>query len=358
MGLGLTEQPKQGTKITLPSDITLEEYRKYPGLNYSNIKCIADEEKGVWYYKKHYIDKEPIEEAEDQTYVRRGNLIDDLLFSPEKLDTDYYISTVENRPTGKQLDFTQKLFDYTIESIDEDGTITHDFMESAQKAYDAAECKTPKFENFMEKWKDSNANNYYDELLGSYGKTLVTIEEMTNAEKVVDKLRTNQFTKYLFEGEYAAQHPIVFEYQGWTLKGLLDMVVMDHQQLTIQPLDLKSTYSVKGFPYTYLKMHYYVQQAIYETGIREWAKKYYPDYTVLPFMFLVTDSIGHKDPLIYRTNEQMLQNALSGFVCRGRFRKGLNGILADLEFAKENDIWRIDREDFLNEAHIKLWEKL
>lgn len=356
--LGTTEEKVLGQKIELPSDITLEEYRKYPALNYSNIKCIGEEEKGVWYYKKHFIDKEPIEDDGDQTFVRRGSLIDDLLFSPEKLDTDYYISTVENRPTGKQLDFTQKLFDYTIASIDEDGTITHDFMESAQRAYDAAECKTPKFENFMKAWKDSNSNDYYDELLGSYGKTLVTVEEMNNAEKVVNKLRTNQFTKGLFTGKYAAQHPIVFEYKGFTLKGLLDMVVIDDDQKTIQPLDLKSTYSVKGFPYTYLKLQYYIQQAIYETGIREWASRYYPDYTVLPFAFLVTDSIGHKDPLIYRTNEQMLQNALSGFVCRGRFRKGLNGILSDLDFAQKNDIWRIDQEDYMSKAQVKLWEKL
>jgi hypothetical protein len=103
------------------------------------------------------------------------------------------------------------------------------------------------------------------------------------------------------------QLPILFKYKDFEYKILLDIVLIDHWNKTITPIDLKSSedgaYSFMSKIYKY---RYDIQASLYHKGIIEFAKSNFKDYNVENFLFLVGSFKYPETPLLY--NAQNLMN--------------------------------------------------
>ena len=330
--------------------MTEQEYRAVKVDSYSSLKWIANPFYGVRKYKKLYIDNIPDKESdENKEFLKLGSLVDCMLFTPEDIDKRYYISDESIvLPTGNEYKFAHHLYKLTLEANSNGVNLEEKFGEICQQAYDNAGIKRPTYETFIKVFLEgSNTEKYYQQLLAATGKEVITVGEINNAHNVVNTLKTNRFTKHIFEGEFFPQVKVFFEYEGRKLKGMLDLVVPDHKAKTLAPWDLKCKALPEDFDWDYRKMYYYLQHAIYMMGLRVWADENgYGDYEILPFQYLVASSTDYTDPLIFQTSSSMVNEAINGFTYRGRQFKGLDEIISEIQWAEENDIWRISRRDF------------
>src|SRR5690606_40380902 len=86
-------------------------------------------------------------------------------------------------------------------------------------------------------------------LVKTEGKTLLTSEEYNIVKNKGEQVRNCTHTREYFnseyqnseEKEYHYQFPIVFRCGKRECKGLLDLLVIDHKNKTIQIVDLKTT---------------------------------------------------------------------------------------------------------------------
>ena len=88
-------------------------------------------------------------------------------------------------------------------------------------------------------------------------------------------------------------------------KALLDMVVIDDELQTVQPIDIKTTGEYpENFHRVAKRFRYDIQAAFYTLAL----SYAYPEYTILPFQFLVESTVASAigTPLLYTCTESDL----------------------------------------------------
>lgn len=148
----------------------------------------------------------------------------------------------------------------------------------------------------------------YNILSENRDKIIVDKENYTDAIACRDILKTSNVTSYYFEDnpfdvEVERFYQLKFkgEYEGIPIKGMLDLIIIDHVNKQIIPCDLKTTGSPEyEFYKSFIKWNYYIQAQMYWYLLNETIKKddFYKDYEVLPFRFIV---INRKElnPLVW-----------------------------------------------------------
>jgi len=133
-------------------------------------------------------------------------------------------------------------------------------------------------------------------------------------------------------------------------------IIIDHKKRTIQVYDLKCVWSVEGFVTEYyLYRRAYIQAYVYKEAAKELKERLDLDgYEVLNPKFIVCDSIGYYNPLLYELDNKDMLNAYNGFSYKGIEYPGVGTIIKDMIWAKENDKWGISRENYLNNGTVKL----
>lgn len=350
------------------NNMTEKEYRTLPIDSYSSFKLFLEDRKK---YYKRYVLGETVPEKEELA-IKIGALVDAMVLTPDEIDEKFHISTGK-LPSGNMLQLAEAAYRRTIENM-EDNVLTVSFEEILQMAYN--DVKYDKQGNevaFKQKGVGSfeaiairfasECKDYYDEILScrKMGKMLVTNEDIQNAEKIKDELMTNKVTAQLMRqkttDEITVENQVVvlFEINGHKVKGLIDKRITDHVKKTIKPWDLKVTWNVEEFEDKYF---FYrrsdLQAAIYYLGCIAYRDEHYPDYSVEPMGFIVADSINYMNPLIYEASEDLVNAAIGGYTRRGWEYPGLAQIINDIKWAKENDVWHISRENYLNNGVKKL----
>lgn len=316
------------------------------------------------YYKK-YILNEKVEEEDNKASVT-GRVVETLLLEPEEFDNRFYMSVCLSAPTGMMLDFVEALVRHTLAATDEFGNVSRTFEEIAKDAYTDSGYKI-KFEAVIGKFQGSDAEIYYNELrtVKSKGLTVVTSEDVNNAEKIVEELKTNQFTSIVVNLVNSARWTVLNQHQieGYTVDGhlfksMMDKVIIDHNERTIQVYDLKCAWSVENFyEEYYLYRRAYIQAYLYYRAAKSMANdkesEYYGYYVSEP-KFLVCDSTNYMSPLIYTLSEEDLKDAYNGFEHKGRTYPGVKQLIEDLKWAIENDKWNISRENYLSRGLVNI----
>jgi hypothetical protein len=295
-----------------------------------------------------------------------GRIVETLLMEPEEFDSRFYLSSLASVPTGLMLEFVESLYRFTIDAIDEKGNITRDFSSLAQDAYVESGFKI-KFEAVLTKFMGSDAEIYYKEIreIRSKGLTVVTIQDVANAEKIVNELKNNPVTsgvinlvnspRYTIKNQLQIEGYVVDDHQ---FKSMMDKVVIDHNERTIQIYDLKCTWSVENFlEEYYLYRRSYIQAYLYwKAGISlttDTDSECY-GYTVMYPKFIVCDSTNYMNPLIYELNDNDMDDAYFGFDHKGKHYKGVKELIIDLIWAQDNDVWNISRENSINNGVVRL----
>ena len=316
------------------------------------------------YYRK-YVSGEHVEDSDSKASVM-GRLVETLLMEPEEFDNRFYMSTCASTPSGLMLDFVEALYKHTVNATDEMGNVTIDFEDIMKAAYADSGFKI-KLEQVVKKFQDSDAELYYKEIREVRGKGLSVVgsEDVNNAEKIVNELRTNFITSDIVNRVNSSRYTVHNQFQiegygvdGHLFKSMLDKVIIDHEQKTIEIYDLKCVWAVEGFyEEYYLYRRAYIQAYLYYQAVKSLTISHESEirgYHVLHPKFIVCDSTNYYSPLIYETTFMDMQNAYDGFEHKGRKYPGVKQVIADLKWALENDIWNISRENYMNKGIVNL----
>jgi hypothetical protein len=306
-------------------------------------------------YYRRYVLGEKLEDKDTQA-ATTGRVVETLLLEPEEFDNRFHMSSCAKAPTGLMLDFVNALYTHTAAATNEHGQITRNFEDIAKDAYVESGFKI-KFDAVLAKFAGSDAEIYYNELriVKAKGLTVVTTEDVTNAERIVTELKTNNTTAETVNlvnsvrWEVFNQFQIeAYEIDGMKFKSMFDKLVVDHDEKTIQVYDLKCVWAVENFyEEYYLYRRAYIQAYLYWKACKAFASTLEDvnEWTILYPKFMVCDSTNYMHPLIYTLSDVDMDDAYNGFEHKGRKYPGVKDLIVDLKWAIENDIWNISRKN-------------
>lgn len=318
-------------------------------------------------YNKKYILNESIEEEDNKAAII-GRIVETLLLEPEEFDNRFYLSICLKAPTAGMLDFVNALYKHTLECTDEKGNITREFEELCKDAHIDSGYKIG-LEAVLKKFIGTDNEIYYREMreVRSRGLTVVTTQDVTNAEKIVEELKSNFVTSDIINLVSSNKWEVINQFQvegyevdGHMFKSMLDKVTANNVDKVLQPWDLKCTWSVERFyEEYYLKRLSYIQAYLYYKALESLTKdvnhRWY-GYRVEPLKFIVVDSINYYNPLIYTLDDNDMDDAYNGFEYKGRKFKGVKSLIEDLHWAQDNDKWNISKGNFKNNGVVNIKE--
>jgi hypothetical protein len=314
-------------------------------------------------YHKKYILNEQVEDEDSKAAVT-GRVVETLLLEPEEFDNRFHMSVVSSAPTAMMLDFVEALCKHTLACTNEDGVVTRTFEDLTRDAHVDSGFKI-KLDAVLGKFLGTDAEVYFKEMVEvrRRGLTVVTMQEVDNATKIVEELKTNMFTaetvNLLNSPQYSVYNQLQvegYEVFGHFFKSMMDKMIVDHNEKTVQVYDLKCTWSVENFyDEYYLYRRAYIQGYLYQQAAASWASEHgYGDYKILYPKFIVCDSTNYTAPLVYEMTIQSWMDAANGFEYKGRKYPGVKSLIEDLQWAIENNKWNISRENYLNNGVVKL----
>jgi hypothetical protein len=341
---------------------TEAQYRAVTMDSSSSLKDFSQDRKK--YYKK-YILGEKVEDK-DSSAANMGRIVETLLMEPHLFDDKFYMSSCSSTPTGLMLDFVEALYIHTRDATDEAGIITREFTDILQDAYRDSGFKI-KYEAVIAKFIGSDAEIYYNEIrtVRSKNLTVINTTEISVAEKIVEQLRINTTTAPIVNLTNSSRYEVIDQMQveGYTIDGhlfksMIDKVVIDHKEKTIQPYDLKCTWSVENFyEEYYLYRRAYIQAYLYFYAMNyiatDEASSCY-GYTVEYLKFIVCDSTNYYQPLIYTLDDYDMINAYKGFILKERKYPGVQDLIAALSWCVTTNTWNISHKNYLSNGIVNI----
>jgi hypothetical protein len=316
-------------------------------------------------YFRKYVLNETVEEKDNQA-IKMGRLVETMLLEPHRFDELFYMSACASTPTALMLEFVEALYRATRDAIDEQGVLTKNFEELSKAAYAESGFKI-KYEAVLAKFVDTDNQIYYDEMVKvrTKGLLVVTLDDTTMAERIVEELKVNFVTKEVLTRIDSQRWTILNQHQvenylvdGHPFKSMMDKATVDHQSRTIQIDDLKVVWAVESF-----YEEYYLYRRAYIQGYLYWKaavhmttnpKSEFFGYKALPTRFIVCDSTNYFNPLIYTMSYNDLDDAYNGFEYKGRTYPGVKDIIVNLKWAIENNVWNMSRENYLNNGMVNI----
>ena len=341
---------------------TEAQYRAVVMDSSSSLKDFSQDRKK--YYKK-YILGEKVEDK-DSSAANMGRIVETLLMEPHLFDEKFYMSSCTSTPTGLMLDFVEALYRVSKDATDEKGKVTRTMGDMTQEAYTLSGFKI-KYDAVITKFIGSDAEIYYNEIrkVRTQNLTVVNTMEISIAEKIVEQLRINSTTAPIVNLINSSRYEIIDQMQveGYTIDGhlfksMLDKVVIDHKEKTIQPYDLKCTWSVENFyEEYYLYRRAYIQAYLYFHAmlhlVRDEDSPYY-GYQVEYLKFIVCDSTNYYQPLIYTLDLFDMNDAYEGFVHKGRTYPGVQDLIAALTWCINSGTWTISHKNYLSNGIVNI----
>lgn len=344
----------------------VEEYRKLPFINYSACK---DFDKSRTDFFRKYILKEYVEDKRSSDTIF-GDLVHCLLLRPEDFDTKFTRMTVGATPKPQMKAFADNLWEVTRQCMSPEGLITRSAESLMEEAF-LATAYDSKGERVAFKGKTladviarfpEEAEFYYKLKRESFGKDVINAQTYENAEKCVQELHINPVTKPIFSiannSRYMVfnEHVITFQYNGQTLKALLDKVIVDTKEKKIEIYDLKCTgWEFGYFEGNIIKHRYYLQWTMYYLAVKQWAvDQGFEGFQIVPMQFITLSTDMSENPLIFTTSEKDVEYGLKGFSLRGKPYKGLDQIITEIAWHSTYGIWNMSYTDYQNKGIRKL----
>lgn len=316
-------------------------------------------------YYKRYVLLEHVEDKDNQA-IKIGKLVETLLFERDEFDKRFYMSACANVPTGLMMEFVEALYSVTKEATDDFGVVTRTFEELSREAYTLSGFKI-KYEQVIGKFIGSDAEIYYNEIRKVRSQSLIVVDsnDVNNAEKIVEELKNNPVTRGIVNLVSDVRYTVLTQFQieeyhvcEHPFKSMIDLVIVDHEEQTITPYDLKCTWSVENFyEEYYLYRRAYIQAYLYWkalVNIAEGSNSKWHDYKVEHTRFIVCDSTNYYNPLVYTLGSRDMDDAYYGFEHKGRKYPGVEEIIKDLQWALAEGVWNISRRNHENGGVINI----
>jgi len=194
----------QLTKRVESDRITETEYRKIrERLSYSSIKLFDNDRKK--FYEECVMGIKKVEKQSVSLVL--GSLVHLLLGNPDEFDQKFHIAQV-TKPKGQMGQLVDNLFARTLQSaevvdgklVQQDSfpTLFADAVQRTKYSFEGEEIAfMKKDEAKILSMFEADGQLYYDELLNTVGKTVVSIPTIDQAEKLVNRLKAHPYTAEL-----------------------------------------------------------------------------------------------------------------------------------------------------------------
>lgn len=319
--------------ITRPNKEEVENYFTHPAMNQSRLKLLA---KGVNVFNATQDETDAeVMFYEEKTHFILGHAAElKLQNGVEEFNNTYHMSNVK-KPSDTLMSIAQQVFDIQSRTKEPDESFQllngGDNIDTTADAIEHTIIDAISFHNYQPNWKMdtkvakiiTECNNYYNDLIASYGKQILDLNEISVINAIVQSLQENERTSLFFhdfrEGspiDYYYQLPIYFIYLGVEFKILIDILEVNHALRTLRVIDIKTLgdYCI-NFPKSVRQFRYDFQVAFYTLGVNKWKKtNSLQDYKILNPAFIVETTKPGKqgNPLIFECSESLLDIALYG----------------------------------------------
>jgi len=241
-------------------------------------------------------------------------------------------------------DFTEPLINTRIDIINKIA-INNDLFKRIK--LDASRIKkfdNPEFYEFLEF------------MYNNKDKEFITSDEHSKLLACQSSLFNHKSTKKYFNCgnnvEEFYQVELNFEYKYRNIKCILDKVIIDHNNKTIQPIDLKSgSVSAKEFMSNFFKFKYYLQGALYNYGIYYQFQGYKNDeYKILPFKYIYLPTFDYNNPKTFILTEKWDTAAWDGFTTNSGYKyRGINELVDEINWHIKHQIFNETRDFYENQ---------
>lgn len=312
-------------------DITEKEYRDLPNVSYSFLSALD-----------RLGPAKALKEVEPTEPMIFGTMVDSMMDGTFD-NNDYYITS--------HVDIGEKIkpaIDKLVEIVSNRTEYSHNLsdyltdMTEILKNYhiDYYLKRTPE-SRATSILKDKGAVSYFKNSLLGMGKTIISFEMYNDAKECKNILLSNEFTKSIFDDNVPGvdafyQFKYKWNSKGLQFKGMLDRLLIDHNNKLIKPYDLKTGgKSVLDFEQSFFGYRYDIQALLYKAICMHIRDEHYPDYKVDNFRFVY---IGRyeKSPLIWEVTNELLSYAAYGYVRKGKKVKGVKELVKDYKWYLAN----------------------
>jgi len=335
--------------------VSEEVFKNTKGVSYSRLSKLAESPQSY---------QAALVEELDSSAITLGSAVDILLTEPDEFDERIYVMTT-SKPTAPMM----------LKFVDE-VVLTND----PQKAYDKSGFKISLdavLKKFTKEGKD-----YHDALLDAKGKKILDAEELFKANQIVNTLKTNPYTKKYFMPEDGVD--LIFQPRIlWDLfyhsvidgkstttqaKSVLDIIRIDHNSKTIQPVDLKT--GAESFMKSWWRYKRFLQGAMYNTATHKAVDDaVLDDYVIENIRFVFADTNLWYPPMIYQMTDRDLDIATRGAEYKtivgrrgptvayldDRWKvKGYAQLAAELEWHQKMDKWDYSYDVYQRDGEVDI----
>ena len=319
----------------------VEDYYTNPAISQSQLKLLLGPDPSIF-----NTIQEPDLYFEEKKHFIIGNGVDiQLTQSSEAFNEKFHVSNIQNKPSDTIKSIVNQVYDLVKEEV---GSLADKGLlrDHTSKIIDS--CND---HNYQPNWKTETrvakvgeSWEYWEDLKAAEGKQILSQEENDLISQIVMSIRSNSVTGPYFipqpNQEILYQYPIYFSYNNVDCKALLDMVIIDHDKKTIQPIDIKTMGDqTLYFPKSLRQRRYDIQAAFYTQALFQWwiDNDRYTDYRILNFKFIVESTTNPGNPLVFTCDEELLKIGNFG---RESFRlKGVSSIkLIDMYYGKTDEV--------------------
>lgn len=352
------------TKTNRGSNLNTREYRKLHNISYSDIKLWITDRK--LFYRKKILGEQIVEKTSVSNTI--GSLIHCKVLEPE--NEQKLFCTAPVTVTGQMGLLAEAMYDRSVRYMDEEGRVTVNISTIIEEALNQVKYnnkgeeiafKGKGLDKVIEMFSGSDAETLYSYLRANHGKTVITSYNDEQATRIVEELQRNEYTSkwinVVSSGaiEVHNEIPILFRHEGVEVKSLVDRMIIDHSEKKVYVTDVKSTWDSENFEKNYLQLCYYIQAILYHLAAKAYCiQQKIEDYTVVPMKYIVCDSQGYMQSVIYECTEEDLVKAYSGFTIGSRKYIGLKECLEDINHSINTGVWNIGRKAMLNQGVCKL----
>jgi hypothetical protein len=309
--------------------------------------------------------------------LKFGSLVDDMCFEPLSLSNKYYTGKSVKNPTTNVKNIIDALLDTINSPIGafnstsgilggkKSQIVTDNLDDYKQQICDIATSlgvyKSYTVIKTLETVK--TGQDYFKDKLRARGKMLIKPEMWALAYETAQTLITHDFSSKYFDQnqngvELIYQYKFIAEVSGVQCKGMLDCVMIDHNEKKIYPVDLKTGESpAEKFNEVILIHKYYIQGALYREALRDIVSND-PDlvgYTVEEFEFIYISKMNPYKPVIWVMPEELHVNAMNGFTdVFGYEHRGVTNLLEDYYNCKDGRYCEYLQDVYENEGRIML----
>ena len=248
-----------------------------------------------------------------------GSYMDSLLTSPELTD-DLFQVGLAKRPSDAIKGFLDDVFILGKE------TCESDLMSSNLEDWKTPILSLVREKGYQPKWGDdavwksilTDGQAYWEELISSQGKMLITQEEFENCTNIAQLSCSSSLTgKYFLEQENIDkyyQKPLYWTYEGLSCKGLLDILIFEEETKTIYVIDIKSTgvSSLREWFNVCRQKNYPFQMSFYKLGVEQNYSELLKDGWKIQCRWIVIPT-GFFKPWVVPCTSYMLNIAKRGY---------------------------------------------